>query len=59
MAKKEWGSGKAGGEKRTEPKRDERTKGSMTVQEAGHKGGQRERELVKEGHRQEGNKNRK
>lgn len=32
--------------------------GPMTVQEAGHKGGQRERELVKEGHREE-NKNRR
>ena len=32
---------------------DER-KGEMTVEEAGHMGGQREKELVQEGHMKEG-----
>lgn len=33
---------------------NEEDKGKMTVEEAGKMGGQRERELVEEGHEQEG-----
>lgn len=36
-----------------ETQRPREGQGSMTVEEAGHRGGQRERELVKEGHREE------
>ena len=48
-----------GGQRREDTRREEHGKGSMTVTEAGHKGGQRERELVQEGHREEGGKNRR
>lgn len=44
-------------EKKHEPAKQEKQPGSMTVEEAGrmggHKGGQRERELVEKGHQSE------
>ncbi|MBK9266860.1 MAG: hypothetical protein IPM54_44665 [Polyangiaceae bacterium] len=44
-------------EKKHEPAKQEKQHGSMTVEEAGrlggHKGGQRERELVEKGHQVE------
>jgi hypothetical protein len=44
-------------EKKHEPQKQEKQQGSMTVEEAGrlggHKGGQRERELVEKGHQVE------
>lgn len=39
-------------------RREEKSQGTMTVAEAGHKGGQRERELVEEGHKTEEKGNR-
>lgn len=59
MANKDRGMGKGGGPRREETRRGEQGKGSMSVTEAGQKGGQRERELVQEGHREEGQKNRR
>lgn len=59
MANKERELNKGGPRRENEPRREEHGKGSMTVTEAGHKGGQRERELVQEGHREEGGKNRR
>lgn len=46
-------------EKRREPNRREESRGTMSVQEAGHMGGQRERELVERGHEKEGEEGRR
>lgn len=59
MANKGRNMGKSGGPRREETRPGEQGKGSMSVTEAGQKGGQRERELVQEGHREEGQKNRR
>ena len=40
-------------------RREKEGKGSMTVEEAGHKGGQRVRELIEEGKQAEGSETRK
>lgn len=45
--------------RRREANRDEKGQGTMTVAEAGHKGGQRVRELIQEGEKvEEGKSNR-
>lgn len=41
-------------EKRREPHRREESRGTMSVAEAGQRGGQRERDLVEKGHEREG-----
>lgn len=46
-------------DKRREPNRREESRGTMSVAEAGHKGGQRERELVERGHERESEEERR
>lgn len=58
MAKNKGGR-MPGGQRNEPPRRDDSGKGTMSVAEAGHRGGQREKELVEEGHRTEGKKTRR
>lgn len=58
MAKNKGGR-MPGGNRNEGPRREESGKGTMSVAEAGHRGGQRERELIQEGHRSEDKKPRR